>query len=48
MAKICPQCGMEVEEDEYNSDLDACWDCVDESDQIQDDKNNSSCYSITY
>ncbi len=43
---ICSQCGHTYwEETEFDN---ICQDCINESDQRQDERDNSSCYSHTY
>ena len=46
----CDQCGQEVECDnvEYSGSYCYCIYCIEASDKAQDERDNSSCYSVTY
>ena len=44
-ACTCNRCGAKY----YNSTMRGyCQDCIDASDEAQDKKDNSSCYSVSY
>ena len=44
-ACTCNKCGAKY----YNSTVKGyCQDCIDASDEAQDEKDNSSCYSVSY